>query len=118
MWISWRDERYIAGNEQRITDCESNQVIWTEAEQFWLPKLFVWNVIELVIFDLYSTLCGVHSVVKVCFVSDRKFRLPTGLHSSCSISPQPQWNMSKIRYKISGLSGRPIHEVYMRHNTT
>ena len=48
MWISWRDERYLVGNQHRILNCESNQVIWTEAGQFWLPKLFVWNVIELV----------------------------------------------------------------------
>ena len=35
----------------------------------------------------FSTLWGVHSVVKFCFVSDRKFQLPSGLHSSCSIPP-------------------------------
>ena len=52
MWISWRDERYIVGNQHRIENCESNQVIWTEAGQFWLPKFFVWNVLELVVKDL------------------------------------------------------------------
>lgn len=37
------------GNEDRMSDCKSNQVIWEDANQFWLPKLFVWNVLELVL---------------------------------------------------------------------
>ena len=37
---------------------------------------------------IQGTLWGIHSVVKFCFVSDRKFQLPTGVHSSCSISLQ------------------------------
>ena len=48
MWLHWEDKRYIVGNEDRMTDCKSNHVIWTEPSQFWLPKFFVWNVIELV----------------------------------------------------------------------
>ena len=45
----WEDKRYIEGNEDRVTDCKSNHVVWTEANQFWLPNFYVWNVRELVI---------------------------------------------------------------------
>ena len=34
-----------------------------------------------------SPLWGVHSVAMFCFASFRKFQLPIGPHSSCSISP-------------------------------
>ena len=49
MTFYWKDTRYIAGNEDRAVNCNSNLVIWTEAGQFWLPKFLVWNVLELVI---------------------------------------------------------------------
>ena len=51
------------------------------------------------------TLCGVQSVVKFGFVSDRKFRLPTEMHNSCIISPPTSRTCQKY-YKISRLSGR------------
>ena len=45
--------------------------------------LSVWHEVN------YSPItdCVIHSVVMFCFVSCQKFRLPVGLHSSCSISP-------------------------------
>ena len=46
--LKWYDQRYIEGNEGRITGCKSNHVVWTEANQFWLPNFYVWNVRELV----------------------------------------------------------------------
>ena len=46
--LKWEDKRYIEGNEGRITDCKSNHVVWTEANQFWLPNFYVWNARELV----------------------------------------------------------------------
>merc|ERR1719322_1000121 len=45
--LKWDDKRYIEGNEGRITDCKSNHVVWTEANQFWLPNFYVWNAREL-----------------------------------------------------------------------
>lgn len=46
--MSWEDNRYIVGNEGRKIGCKSNYVKWTEANQFWLPNFFVWDVIEMV----------------------------------------------------------------------
>ena len=44
----WEDKRYIDGNEGRLTDCKSWDVVWTERNQFWTPNLFVIDVLELV----------------------------------------------------------------------
>ena len=41
------------------------------------------------------------------FVFFRKIWLPIGLHSCSMYQPNSRWNMSKILYKISRLSGRP-----------
>ena len=46
--MEWRDDRYIAANEHRKSECGSNYVVWTEQSQFWLPNIFVWHALELV----------------------------------------------------------------------
>ena len=62
---------------------------------------------------IHNTLCGIPSIAMFCFVLFRMFQLPIGLHSSCSIQPNGRWNMSKMFYKISRLSGRPSVYVYV-----
>ena len=48
IYMEWRDDRYIAANEHRKSECGSNYVVWTEQSQFWLPNIFVWHALELV----------------------------------------------------------------------
>ena len=48
----------------------------------------------LIIMSL-STLWGVRSVVMFCFVFFQKFRLPVGLHNSCSIGPMDNGTCQK-----------------------
>ena len=47
--MTWVDERYMSENEHRITECESNHVLWTENSQFWLPMLWLNDAQEQVI---------------------------------------------------------------------
>ena len=46
--MSWVDERYIIGNEHRITECESTLVLRTKRYQFWLPVMVVGKAQEMV----------------------------------------------------------------------
>ena len=48
MVIKWVDKRFINENKARKTECTSNQVVWTEKGQFWIPNLFLENAIKLV----------------------------------------------------------------------
>ena len=48
MYIKWEDKRHIEGNEGRIASCKSNHVDWDREGQFWLPRLDVWDAVELV----------------------------------------------------------------------
>ena len=48
MWLAWLDERFMAENEHRTSECESNQVLWHERSQFWLPSIMVPDALELV----------------------------------------------------------------------
>ena len=43
------DKRYInLENEKRLNSCKNMDVVWTERNQFWVPNLFVNDVIEIV----------------------------------------------------------------------
>ena len=46
--MEWEDKRYITGNEHRMSECGSRHVLWTKPNQFWLPKLQIWDALELV----------------------------------------------------------------------
>ena len=48
MVIKWEDKRFIEENKARETECTTNQVVWTERGQFWIPNLYVQNAIQLV----------------------------------------------------------------------
>ena len=49
MMATWMDKRYINHeNERRVNDCKNMDVVWTERNQFWVPNLFVNDVIEIV----------------------------------------------------------------------
>ena len=49
MMATWMDKRYInQENEGRLKDCKNMDVVWTERNQFWVPNLFVNDVIEIV----------------------------------------------------------------------
>ena len=48
MVIKWVDKRFIDENKARETERTSNQVVWTEKGQFWIPNLFLENAIKLV----------------------------------------------------------------------
>ena len=48
MQIRWEDKRHVEDNIGRITGCKSKRVEWTIAEQFWLPRLDVKGILELV----------------------------------------------------------------------
>ena len=36
-------------NSERTLNCPSNQILWTEDNQFWLPNLHVEDALELVL---------------------------------------------------------------------
>ena len=55
MAVSWVDERYVEGNEERKSLCKSGYVYWTEANQFWTPNFFVWDAFEVVSVDNGTT---------------------------------------------------------------
>ena len=46
--MKWEDKRHIKGNEGRNVSCKSDNVDWTSEGQFWVPKIDVWDTIELV----------------------------------------------------------------------
>ena len=48
IYMKWEDKRHIKGNEGRIESCKSKHVEWDREGQFWLPRLDVWDAIELV----------------------------------------------------------------------
>ena len=48
MILKWKDERYMEENIARETECESNQVTWTEKSQFWIPNFYVHSALGLV----------------------------------------------------------------------
>ena len=45
--MKWEDKRMIKGNERRNVSCTSNHVVWSKDDQFWLPRVDVWDVIKL-----------------------------------------------------------------------
>ena len=48
IYLRWEDKRQIEGNEGRIVSCKSKLVEWDKEGQFWLPRLDVWDAIDLV----------------------------------------------------------------------
>ena len=48
IYFKWEDKRQINGNEGRNVSCTSKHVEWTTEGQFWVPRIDVWDVIELV----------------------------------------------------------------------
>ena len=52
--MKWEDKRHIKGNEGRNVSCKSKHVDWTSEREFWVPKIDVWDTIELVSFHHYS----------------------------------------------------------------
>ena len=48
IYIKWEDKRHIEGNEGRNVSCKSKQVDWTSEGQFWLPRLDVRDILEVV----------------------------------------------------------------------
>ena len=48
MVIKWVDKRFIDVNKARETECTTNQVVWTERGQFWIPNFYVGNAMQLV----------------------------------------------------------------------
>ena len=47
--MTWKDERYMEGNQNRIVDCPSNYVLWTKKNEFWMPSVTVMDYLKLVI---------------------------------------------------------------------
>ena len=54
MYMKWEDKRHINGNEGRNVSCKSEHVDWTLEGQFWVPKIDVWDTIELVRYSSVS----------------------------------------------------------------
>ena len=48
IYFKWEDKRHINRNEGRNVSCTSKHVEWTSEGQFWVPRIDVWDVIELV----------------------------------------------------------------------
>ena len=48
MVLKWKDERYVEENRARETECDSNQVTWTQKNQFWIPYFYVKSALGLV----------------------------------------------------------------------
>ena len=48
IYFKWEDKRQINRNEGRNVSCPSKHVEWTSEGQFWVPRIDVWDVIELV----------------------------------------------------------------------
>ena len=44
----------MVGNEHRITECESNHVIWNKRNQFWQPTFGIVDSLELVSYHMSS----------------------------------------------------------------
>ena len=58
MQIRWEEKRHVEDNIGRITGSKSKRVEWTTAEQFWLPRLDVKGILELVMMLPTQTLEG------------------------------------------------------------
>ena len=51
MWLSWLDKRYLAENDHRASECESNIVLWQDRNQYWLPTIMVPDALEVVSYN-------------------------------------------------------------------